>query len=154
MDIMSGEKLSSIQVVISLVVFWSILHSIGGVKGGTLFQPATSFTLLEYKIICCNIQVIINPLSYLICCSDTNSQHARIWNIIELCIHSLQLKYCCLQRKILLIVIRYIGVLMLSLVTKEVFLTKKAFFCIFACQSFKISKKLNQLDFLLKIQKL
>ena len=32
------------------------------VDGGSLFYPATSFTLLEYMIIMCNIQVIINPL--------------------------------------------------------------------------------------------
>ena len=57
-------------VAISPVIYWSvypfstrgeIMGKTGGC-GGSLFQSAKSFTLLEYMIIMCKIQVIINPL--------------------------------------------------------------------------------------------
>ena len=55
-------------MTVNLLIAWTSLigqsvHPRGWVKGdGSLFKPATSFTLLEYIIIWYNIQVIINPL--------------------------------------------------------------------------------------------
>ena len=52
MDIMTGEKLSSLLFAISPVTYWSVNHQEGGGGyiewGESLFKPATSFPLLEY----------------------------------------------------------------------------------------------------------
>ena len=55
-DIWTGEKLSSIQV-------GQFFNPGGGEgrRGESLFQPATSFTLLEIMKIWCNIHVMIDP---------------------------------------------------------------------------------------------
>ena len=67
-DIMTEEKLSSIQVAISPVIYWSVRSTsrrggnrVIGVGDKSLFQTATSFTLLEN--IWCKIQVKINPFT-------------------------------------------------------------------------------------------
>ena len=60
---MTGEILASIQVAIMDTTYWSVCSSsMREVVGeeGSLFWPASSFTLFGYKIIWCKIQVIIN----------------------------------------------------------------------------------------------
>ena len=62
-DILIGEKLSKIQVTRMCIAYWIVLLSsrrggdwVRGIDGEVLLlQPATSFTLLEYRIIWCKI---------------------------------------------------------------------------------------------------
>ena len=53
---MTGEKLFSIQVANIDIIYWPVCSSRQGVS---LYKPATSFTLLEYLITWCKIQVVI-----------------------------------------------------------------------------------------------
>ena len=66
MDIMTGEKLSSIWLANMELIYWSVHSSrrIGGngVKWESLFQPATCFTLIEKMKIWCKIQETIYQL--------------------------------------------------------------------------------------------
>ncbi len=66
-DIVTGEKLLSIQVANMKLVYLSVRSSIrrgckGDEKGESLFQPAAYFFLIENMKIWCKIQVIIYPL--------------------------------------------------------------------------------------------
>ena len=73
-DIMTREKLSLIQVANMDITQWSVCSSSrregDGVKrddaGMTLFQPATSVTLLKYVVFWCKIQVIMKPVFELV----------------------------------------------------------------------------------------
>ena len=59
----------SIEVANMVIIYWSDRSfskregdGVNWVDGEKLFLPANSFTLLEYMIVCCKVQVIINPL--------------------------------------------------------------------------------------------
>ena len=58
------ENIVGIQVANEDIILWSVRSTSkkewDGISEESLFQPATSFVLLEYMIIFCKIQVIIN----------------------------------------------------------------------------------------------
>ena len=58
---MTGKKLLSIQPTKFIGQFVHPIGEEGSVLKGWIRQPAASLTLLEYMIIWCRIQVIINP---------------------------------------------------------------------------------------------
>ena len=67
-DILTGKKFRQFNLLKWKSLIGQFDHTLEvrgwGKTGGSLCHSATSFTLLEYMIIWCKIQVIINPLFY------------------------------------------------------------------------------------------